>query len=85
MSCLCHTDDMIQAIMLAKFKLSLPEIRKALLEINDAVFTMDDLKIISKQLPTVEEVSHINISSPSPSMTPLARSTESKILAMLVS
>ena len=33
-----------------------PEIRLALMEIDDEKLTIDDLKAISKQLPTPEEV-----------------------------
>ena len=33
-----------------------PEIRRALMEIDDERLTIDELKAISKQLPTVEEV-----------------------------
>ena len=42
--------------MLARIKLDLPGIRKALVEINDEVLSVDDLRAISKQLPTAEEV-----------------------------
>jgi diaphanous 1 len=42
--------------MLSRIKLGLPEIKKALVEINDGLLTVDDLKAISKQLPTAEEV-----------------------------
>lgn len=34
-----------------------PQIRKALLEMDDGQLSVDDLKAISKQLPTAEEVS----------------------------
>lgn len=44
------------AIMLARIKLDLPSIRKALVEINDEALSVDDLRAISKQLPTAEEV-----------------------------
>lgn len=44
--------------MLARIKLSFPEIRKSLLNIDDRNLSIDDLKTISKQLPTTEEVSH---------------------------
>lgn len=42
--------------MLARIKLDLPSIRKALVEINDEALSVDDLRAISKQLPTAEEV-----------------------------
>jgi hypothetical protein len=42
--------------MLSRIKLSYPEIRKALLDIDDQRLSTDDLIAISKQLPTSEEV-----------------------------
>lgn len=42
--------------MLARFKLDLPSIRKAILELDDEKLSMDELRAISKQLPTTEEV-----------------------------
>lgn len=42
--------------MLARIKLTFPEIRRALLELDDTKLSFDDLKAISKQLPTLEEV-----------------------------
>jgi hypothetical protein len=44
------------AIMLSRIKMSFPDIRKALLELDDHKLSYDDLKAISKQLPTSEEV-----------------------------
>lgn len=44
------------AIMLSRIKLGYPEIRKALLDIDDRGLSIDDLIAISKQLPTSEEV-----------------------------
>lgn len=44
------------AIMLARIKSSLPEVRRALLELDDVTLTIDNLKAISKQLPTSDEV-----------------------------
>jgi hypothetical protein len=44
------------AIMLSRIKLDLPDIRRALLDIDDVKLSMDDLRSISKQLPTSEEV-----------------------------
>jgi diaphanous 1 len=45
--------------MLSRIKLDLPEIRKALLDIDDEKLPVDDLKAIGRQLPTSEEV-HIS-------------------------
>jgi hypothetical protein len=42
--------------MLSRIKLGLPEIRKALLDIDDEKLSVDDLKAIGRQLPTSEEV-----------------------------
>ena len=42
--------------MLTRIKLDLPTIRKALLEVDDAKLSVDDLRAISKHLPTKEEV-----------------------------
>lgn len=42
--------------MLAKIKLDLAVIRKAILELDDEKLSMDDLKAIGKQLPSIEEV-----------------------------
>jgi diaphanous 1 len=42
--------------MLSRIKMEYPEIRRALLEIDDEKLSIDDLKAISKQLPTSEEV-----------------------------
>ncbi|EEB96005.1 hypothetical protein MPER_04934 [Moniliophthora perniciosa FA553] len=48
------------AIMLSRIKnLGLSEIRLALLELDDEKLTVDELKAISKQLPTSEEVIRI--------------------------
>lgn len=47
------------AIMLSRIKLTLPKICEAILEINDDALSIDDLKAISKQLPTPEEVERI--------------------------
>ncbi len=47
----------MSAIMLSRIKLGFPEIRKALLDIDDSRLSVDDLKAISRQLPTSEEVS----------------------------
>lgn len=44
------------AIMLSRIKLSLPDIRRAILELDDNLLSVDDLKAIGKQLPTSEEV-----------------------------
>jgi diaphanous 1 len=42
--------------MLSRIKLDLPDIRKALLDIDDNKLSVDDLKAIGRQLPTSEEV-----------------------------
>ena len=42
--------------MLSRIKLELPDIRKALLDIDDEKLPVDDLKAIGRQLPTSEEV-----------------------------
>lgn len=47
------------AIMLSRIKLGYPDIRKALLDVDDFKLSVDDLKAISKQLPTAEEMSRI--------------------------
>jgi diaphanous 1 len=44
------------AIMLARIKLGFPEIRRALLDVDDQKLSMDELKAIAKHLPTTEEV-----------------------------
>ena len=44
------------AIMLSRFKIEYSAIRKALLDLDDSVLSIDELKAISKQLPTTEEV-----------------------------
>jgi diaphanous 1 len=42
--------------MLSRIKLGYPEIRRALLDIDDQGLSIDDLMAISRQLPTSEEV-----------------------------
>lgn len=42
--------------MLSRIKLGFPEIRRALLDIDDHKLSIDDLRAISKQLPTADEV-----------------------------
>ncbi len=42
--------------MLSRIKMDYPEIRRALLEIDDGKLSFDDLKALSRQLPTSEEV-----------------------------
>jgi diaphanous 1 len=42
--------------MLSRIKMGFPEIRKALLDVDDHRLSIDDLKAISKQLPTPDEV-----------------------------
>jgi hypothetical protein len=48
-----------EAIMLARIKLSFPDIRRALLAVDDEKLSVDDIKAISKQLPTAEEAARI--------------------------
>jgi hypothetical protein len=48
------------AIMLSRVKLTLPGICNAILELDDTMLSIDDLKAISKQLPTRDEVERIN-------------------------
>lgn len=47
--------------MLSRIKLSLPDIRRALLELDDIKLSIDDLRAIGKQLPTAEEVRHASV------------------------
>jgi hypothetical protein len=42
--------------MLSRIKLDLEEIRRALLVMDDNKLTLDELRAISRQLPTPEEV-----------------------------
>lgn len=49
------------AIMLSRIKLSFPEIRTALLRVDDSKLTLDELKIIARHLPTTDEVRHLNM------------------------
>ena len=42
--------------MLARIKLDLPALRKAILELDDEKLSVDELKAISRQLPTTDEV-----------------------------
>lgn len=46
----------VAAIMLSRFKIGYSAIRQALLDLDDSIFLIDDLKAISKQLPTTDEV-----------------------------
>lgn len=45
--------------MLARMKLHHSDIKKALLEMDDNRLSTDDLKAISKQLPSQDEISRI--------------------------
>ncbi|CAK5262775.1 unnamed protein product [Mycena citricolor] len=47
------------AIMLSRIKMGFPDIKQALLDLNDEKLSVDDLKAISKQLPTAEEMGRI--------------------------
>ena len=42
--------------MLSRIKMDYPQIRKCIVEIDDERLSIDDLKALSKQLPTSEEV-----------------------------
>ena len=42
--------------MLSRIKLDLEEIKRALLDVDDNKLTPDELRAISRQLPTSEEV-----------------------------
>jgi diaphanous 1 len=42
--------------MLSRIKLTPADIRKALLELDDNALSVDDLKAMERQTPTVEEV-----------------------------
>ena len=55
--------------MLARLKLPIPKIQQAVLAFDDATLTLDDLKALSKLLPTSDEVSLITalFCSPIPS------------------
>jgi len=46
--------------MLSRIKLDLEEIRRALLDVDDSKLTPDDLRAISRQLPTPEEVGGVD-------------------------
>lgn len=47
---------MLEVIMLSRIRLSLPDIRQALLTIDDTLLSVDDLKAIAKHVPSSEEV-----------------------------
>ena len=49
-------DEPFLAIVLSRIKLNLEEIRRALLDVDDSKLAPDDLRAISRQLPTPEEV-----------------------------
>ena len=42
--------------MLSRIKMDYPQIRKSIVEIDDQRLSIDDLRALSKQLPTSEEV-----------------------------
>jgi hypothetical protein len=46
--------------MLSRIKLGFPDIRQALLLLDDNRLLLDDLKAISRQLPTAEEACKFN-------------------------
>lgn len=45
--------------MLSRIKLTFPDIRLALLKVDDRALTLDELKAIARHLPTADEVSAI--------------------------
>jgi len=47
------------AIMLSRIKLDYPGIRRVILEINDDLLSVDQLKAIGKQLPTPDEIERL--------------------------
>lgn len=49
----------IIVIMLSRMKLSLPEIKRALLTVDDLLLSVDDLKAIARQIPTADEAKRI--------------------------
>jgi hypothetical protein len=69
--------------MLSRIKMGFPEIRQALLDIDDHRLSIDDLKAISKQLPTPEEVCVPLISRGYTDYNRTARLEESKVLTTL--
>jgi diaphanous 1 len=46
-------------IMLSRFKLDLPSIRKAILDVDDNQLSVDSLKLIKRQLPSSEEMARL--------------------------
>lgn len=56
LSKLAQDTDSGVAIMLTRIKIGPAEIRRALLELDDQRLSVDDLRAISRQLPTSEEV-----------------------------
>lgn len=55
--------------MLSRVKIGLSDIRRALLELDDQKLSVDDLRAISRQLPTSEEVRTIEGSRPNACLT----------------
>lgn len=45
--------------MLSRIKLSPADIRNALLEVEDKMLSVDDLKAMERQLPTTEEITRL--------------------------
>lgn len=50
--------------MLSRIKMGFPDIRKALLDLDDEKLSFDDLKAISRQLPTSDEVCILGYTDP---------------------
>lgn len=53
------TESVGVAIMLSRIKLELPHIRLAIMELDDDKLTLDNLKAISRQLPSNDEMERI--------------------------
>ena len=47
------------AIMLSRIKLTPADIRKALLEVDDKAFSVDNLNAMERQTPTAEEIARL--------------------------
>lgn len=45
--------------MLSRIKLSFPEIRSAILRVDDTLLSLDELKVIARHVPTPDEVSPV--------------------------
>ena len=59
LNCMSYSINCATAIMLTRMKLHQSDIRKALLAVDDNRLSTDDLKAISKQLPSQDETNRI--------------------------